>query len=266
MTLAERFEELRAQGRAAFCPFFTVGYPTVRASIRLAAEASAGGADVIEVGVPFSDPLADGPTIQAASQRALEGGVRLSDAFSVTRAIREGGGALPVLMTYFNPIHYIGIERFVDEAAGAGAAGLIVPDLPHEEAGSLRAAAAKRGIDLIALVAPTTPKARIGEIAGHATGFLYLVAVTGVTGARSRVDAGLERFVTRVRQETDLPLCIGFGISTPEQARAVARIADGFIVGSALVDSIERSWEEGEDACVEALSKRLEAYLGATRR
>ncbi len=266
MSLAGRFERIHDAGRAAFCPYFAVGYPTLELSSRLVARASAGGADVIEVGVPFSDPLADGPTIQAATQQALAAGTRLDDAFDLARAIRAAGDAAPVLMSYYNPIHRRGLERFVEQAAAAGAAGLIVPDLPHEESGPLRALLLGSGIELVPLIAPTTPPGRIGEIAHQACGFLYLVAVTGVTGARARVEEGLEAYVARVRAETDLPLCVGFGISTPEQARAVARLADGFIVGSALVARIGAAWEQGEQACLEALDAELCAYLEASRR
>jgi tryptophan synthase alpha chain len=259
--LAERFARLGEEGRPAFCPYLAVGFPSPEISLEVAAAASRAGADVIEVGIPFSDPLADGPTIQRATQRALDAGVRLEHAFEAARVVRESGDALPVLMTYYNPVHHMGIDRFLQRAQEAGAAGLIVPDLPLEEAGALRDAARDRGIDHVALLAPTTPPERIRRIAESAGGFLYLVAVTGVTGTRADLDRGLEGYLARVREQTELPLCVGFGISTPEQGARVGQLADGVIVGSALVDRLEAAG--GREA--EAMESGVRAYLSALR-
>lgn len=263
MSLARCFAQLRERRATAFCPYFPVGYPTVETSLGIAAAASAAGAHIIEVGIPFSDPLADGPTIQAASQRALEGGVRVADAFAVARAIREAGEALPVLMSYYNPIHRVGNQVFLTRAAEAGAVGLIVPDLPAEEAGDLRREAALAGLDLIAFIAPTTPEERIVRIAREATGFLYLVGVTGVTGARSELPADLADYLARVRVHTELPRCVGFGIATPEQARAVAQEAEGVIVGSALVSGVGRAWVEGERAVLAWVKRTVRDFRAA---
>ena len=256
--LSVLFAQLRDSGRTAFCPYLTVGFPNVPLSIEMAAAASRAGANVVEVGVPFSDPLADGPTIQAASQTALDGGVDVEDAFRVVRSVRAAGDAIPVLMTYFNPVHRMGLVRFVERAADAGAAGLIVPDLPLEEGAHLRAIARERGLDVISLIAPTTPDERVARISKESSGFLYLVAVTGVTGAREQLGEGIRDYVARVRVQTDLPLCVGFGISTPEHARVVADVADGIIVGSALVDRV-REDPERAPAIIEAA---VEEFLG----
>ncbi len=257
MNLASLFERLRRARATAFCPYFTVGYPNVAASIRWAEIASRSGAQVIEVGVPFSDPQADGPTIQAASQVALAAGARVGDAFAMVSAIRQAGAALPVMMSYYNPIHALGEEAFVQRAAAAGAAGLIVPDLPLEESGALREIARNRGLDLVALVAPTTRDERIAGIAAQAAGFLYLVAVTGVTGARRGSQSDLSAYVARVRAQTELPLCVGFGIATPGDGAAVAQIADGVIVGSAITECLRKALAAGGEAAADAALTHL---------
>ena len=230
------FAALRREGRAAFMPYLPVGYPDLPTSIDLLEILAQAGADLIEVGAPFSDPLADGPTIQAATQRALELGVTPADCMDAVRTLRARGvrSAL-ILMGYVNPILAYGVERYVADAAAAGADGFIVPDLPPDEAEEMERACARHGLAMIFLVAPTSTDQRLRIAAAHSQGFLYLVSVTGITGARAELPPHLAEFAARVRQFTNLPLAVGFGIGTPEQAAAVARIADGVVVGSALV-------------------------------
>ena len=217
-------------------PYLPVGYPDLPTSLDLLQALAEAGADLIEVGVPFSDPLADGPTIQAATQHALAQGVTPSDCIAVVRELRQRGVSAPLmLMGYINPILAYGVERYAADATAAGADGFIIPDLPPDEAEDVEAACQRHGLAMIYLIAPTSTDERIALAANHSTGFLYLVSVAGITGARTELPSHLAEFVTRVRQHTDLPLAVGFGISTPEQASAVARIADGVVVGSALV-------------------------------
>lgn len=235
----ERFEQLGRQGRTALMPYLTMGYPARESALDLVPVLVDAGADLVELGVPFSDPLADGATIQASSQRALENGMTLALCLDQAAALRACGVVIPfVLMGYYNPILQMGVERFARRAAAAGIDGAIVPDLPPEESGELHAALRDHGIDLIFLLAPTADDARVRAVAARASGYLYLVSLVGVTGARDRLPAELESFVTRVRSASDLPLAVGFGIATPQQAARVARIADGVIVGSALIRAI----------------------------
>ncbi len=230
------FARLKAEGKAAFMPFLPAGYPDLATSLDLFKALAEAGADLIEVGVPFSDPLADGPTIQAATQQALAQGVTSADCLATVARLREAGVTAPLLlMGYVNPILAYGIARYVSEAAAAGADGLIVPDLPPDEAAELEAACRQHGLAMVYLAAPTSTPERLALIASHCTGFLYLVSVTGITGARADLPPHLAEFVARVRRHTDLPLAVGFGIGTPAQAAAVAGLADGVVVGSALV-------------------------------
>ncbi len=234
--LASTFARAKAEGRAAFMPYWPVGYPDLDTSRAIFADLVAAGADLIEVGIPFSDPLADGPTIQAATQQALAHGVTPAVCLETVRNLRERGVTVPlVLMGYLNPILAYGSARFVAAAAAAGADGLIIPDLPPDEAAAIETACAEHDLAFICLVAPTSTPERIALAAAHSRGFLYLVSVTGITGARAELPPHLTEFVGRVRQHTDLPLAVGFGISTPAQAAAVAALADGVIVGSALI-------------------------------
>ncbi len=233
------FENLRRAGRTALMPYLTMGYPQRESALALVPALVEGGADLIELGVPFSDPLADGATIQAAAQQALGNGMTLSLCLDQATALRAGGVTVPfVLMGYYNPIFQMGLERFARRAASAGIDGVIVPDLPPDESDALCAALRSRGVDSIFLLAPTSEDGRVRLVAGRSSGFLYLVSLTGVTGARDHLPPDLESFVARVRPATDLPLAVGFGIGTPRQAARVARIADGVIVGSALVRAI----------------------------
>jgi tryptophan synthase alpha chain len=234
--IASAFAAARAEKRAALMPYFTLGFPTLQASPDVLAAIAGSGADLIELGVPFSDPLADGPTIQHSTQAALDGGMTTAACLELTAGLRRAGAKQPLLlMGYINPILTYGVERYVQAAAAAGADGLIVPDLPPEEAEELEAACRANGLALIFLLAPNSTLERIRLAAAHSTGFIYLVSLTGVTGARSELPLDLEAFIRRVRAETRLPLAVGFGISTPEQAGQVGALADGVIVGSALI-------------------------------
>lgn len=240
--IAETFARVRAEGRAALMPYLTLGFPTQAASLDILEAVAHSGADLIELGVPFSDPLADGPTIQRSTQIALEGGMTVRGCLRQTAALRARGVQQPLLlMGYINPILAYGVERFVCDAAEAGADGFIVPDLPPEEAGELASACRVYGRALVFLLAPTSPPERVQSVAAQTTGFLYLVSVSGVTGARAGLPPDLSGFVQRARAATQIPLAVGFGIATPEQARAVGSLVDGVIVGSALINAIERS-------------------------
>ncbi len=235
----QRFKELRQSGRAALMPYLPLGYPTIEVSRDLIRAVADSGADVIELGIPFSDPLADGPVIQRATHLALQNGMTLLKGLRMALDARNAGVSIPlVMMGYYNPILQFGIEALAHAAMEAGVDGLIVPDLPPEEAGPLDAACRAHDIDLVFLAAPTSTSARLRKIADATSGFLYLVSVTGVTGAREQVAADLPDFVARVRSATKKPVAVGFGIANLETARQVARIADGVIVGSALVSRI----------------------------
>ena len=241
---------------AALMPYLMGGYPDVRSSIECGLAAAEAGADLIELGVPFSDPLADGPVIHAAATAALEKGVHLHDVLGVARDVSK---EIPVvLMVYANVVLTRGAERFADEAAGAGAAGLIVPDLPYDEADEVRAACDDAGIALVPLVAPTTTAERVAEIGKSARGFVYTVSLTGTTGERDDLPPELGATVARVREATDVPVAVGFGISTAEHARQVAGLADGVIVGSRIVRAAGEGGAEAVGAVVRELGAGLE--------
>ena len=262
--IQQTFDSLRQQGRAALMPYFTLGFPNPVASLEVVQAMAQNGADLIELGVPFSDPLADGPTIQRSTQVALEQGMSVRLALEMTADLRQLGVQQPLLlMGYYNPILAFGVQAFALQAASAGADGLIVPDLPPDEAAQLEAACESHGLALVFLLAPTATPQRIQQVAAHTRGFLYLVALAGVTGARSQLPADLEAFVQRLRQAASTPLAVGFGISTPEQAHQVGRIADGVIVGSALVSAAEGSSQPAQ--AVGALVRRLSQALEAPR-
>jgi len=236
--IAAAFAAARAEERAALMPYFTLGYPDPATSLHVVEAIAQAGADLIELGVPFSDPLADGPTIQRSTQAALEQGMNVARCLEIAAQLRARGVAQPLmLMGYVNPILAFGVERFVTQAAAAGADGLIVPDLPPEEAAQIEAACQKHNRALVYLLAPTSPQERVARLAARTTGFLYLVSLAGVTGARDSLPPGLEAFVQRTREAAHTPLAVGFGISTPEQARAVGDLAEGVIVGSALIEA-----------------------------
>ncbi|KMZ41198.1 MULTISPECIES: tryptophan synthase subunit alpha [Bacillales] len=247
-TALNRIDQLFAdRDRKRFIPFLTVGDPTIEATFHLVKAMVEAGADLIELGVPYSDPLADGPTIQRASERALKNGVTIGDALQLVKRLRESGmEASIVLFTYFNPVLQYGIERFFADLAACGADGVVIPDLPIEESGPAVTAAKQNGIHVISLVAPTS-SSRINTIGAQATGFLYCVSSLGVTGARADLREDLADFLERVKASTSVPTAVGFGISTPDQVRAVAPHADGVIVGSAIVQQIEEHAEQLKD-------------------
>ncbi len=234
-----RFARLRAEGRKAFVAYIMAGDPDPETSLAVMQGLPAAGADVIELGVPFTDPMADGPTIQRAGQRALAAGMTLVRALDMVRAFRRGDDATPVvLMGYFNPIHSRGVDRFLAEAREAGVDGLIVVDLPPEEDEALCLPAQAAGLNFIRLATPTTDDRRLPRVLTNTSGFLYYVAITGITGAAAAQAAEVGPEVARIKARTDLPVVVGFGITTPEGARAIAGVADGCVVGSAIVAEI----------------------------
>jgi tryptophan synthase alpha chain len=241
--------------RAALMPYLMGGFPNLEASLKAGEAAAEAGADLLELGIPFSDPLADGPVIHAAATDALAAGATPEGVLAVCESL---AARVPVvLMTYANAVLAGGEQAFLDRAAEAGAAGVIVPDLPHEEAAGLRAACDARGLALVPLVAPTTPADRVAEIGADARGFVYAVSVTGTTGERDELPPGLEETVEGARRATDLPVAVGFGIATGDQAARVAEIADGVIVGSRLVRAARDGGPAAVGEAVEDLAKAL---------
>ncbi|GAB4444318.1 MAG: tryptophan synthase subunit alpha [Anaerolineales bacterium] len=242
-----------------FMPYFPLGYPDLATSIDVIEALAKHGADLIEVGLSFSDPLADGPVIQRATQIALEKGITVRKSLKAVKELRQRGVDIPlILMGYYNPMLAYGLEKFVRDAAEAGADGFIIPDLPMEEAGEFTAVAGD--LPLIQMLAPTSPDERMEAIARNAKGFIYLVSVTGVTGERTSISEGLGGLIARVRAHTSAPVCVGFGISTPEQAREVGKMADGVIVGSACVKAIG-----GSENPVQAAREFAGSFSGALR-
>lgn len=235
------FARLREAGERALVPFVTAGDPDLDTTEELVLAMVEAGADLVEIGVPFSDPVAEGPTIQRSSERALARGSTLRRILERVRRLRPQTDAPLLLMGYANPFYAMSVDGFVDTAAEVGIDGIIVPDLPPEEGADLYEAAARRGIDGVLLAAPTTQPARLQMLARRTRGFLYYVSLTGVTGARESLAEGVEAGVRAVRAFADIPVCVGFGISTPAQAAEVGRYADGIVVGSALVDRIEQA-------------------------
>jgi tryptophan synthase alpha chain len=223
----------------ALIAYLTVGYPDLETTGKAAIALADSGADIIELGIPFSDPLADGTTIQRASHRALQNGITPQQCLATAEQVHREINTPLVFMTYYNPVYHFGLDTFCRHCADAGVSGLIVPDLPPEEGPELEAVVQKNKLDLIYLLAPTSRDERISLVAEHSQGFIYLVSVTGVTGARDTLPEDLGEFVARVRKHTDKPLCVGFGISTAEQAQQMAKLADGVIVGSRIIQLIE---------------------------
>ena len=245
--LETRFAQLKQEGRAALVTYTTGGDPDYATSLAILKGLPKAGADVIELGMPFTDPMADGPAIQAAALRALKNGQTLAKTLDMVREFRQEEAETPlVLMCYYNPIHRYGVERFLTEARDAGVDGLIVVDLPPEHDAELCDPAQAVGIDFIRLTTPTTDNNRLPRVLNSSSGFVYYVSVAGVTGAGSATTEHIEHAVERLRQFTQLPLCVGFGIRTPEQARVVAQLADGVVVGSALVDQIAKAQSSTE--------------------
>jgi tryptophan synthase alpha chain len=244
-------------------PYLMVGYPERDSALELAPALAAAGADLFELGVPFSDPLADGATVQRASERALANGVQLPFCLETVVKLRQGGLQTPlVLMGYFNPFLRYGLARFVADAAAAGVDGLIIPDLTPEEATECQALCRDAGLDLIFFIAPTTPDDRIGQIVALASGFIYCVSLTGVTGARRDLWQGLPDFLDRVRGHTDLPLVVGFGISTATHVRQVGEHADGAIVASALINRIDDAAPADRTGVAVAYLRELKGEAG----
>ena len=235
-------------------PYAVGGYPDPESCLAIVRAYSKAGAGIVEMGIPFSDPLADGPVIQAASQVALRHGVKPAHVLDLAAQI-AGEGVPVVLLSYLNTILAFGAERFFDRCRGAGVLGVVVPDLPVEEADGLQKTAKDRAVDVILLAAPTSTEARLARIAGAASGFIYCVSTTGVTGARASLRYDLPEFVARVRRHSDLPLAVGFGVSTAEQAASVASYADGVIIGSALIDLVQKSQD------LDSALARLGVYL-----
>jgi len=239
------FVRCATEGRAAFIPFLMAGDPSLEATASFLTAAAAGGADLIEIGVPFSDPIADGPINQRAAVRALQAGTKLSGIFELVARQRDRLGVPIVLFTYFNPIHARGVERFAEQAAASGVDGVLCVDLPPEEgARDLIPALRDQGVDSIYLVAPTSTKERVDKVAAVSSGFVYYVSRTGVTGERAALPAELVRDVKRLRKRIDLPIAVGFGISSPAHVAAVGEVADGVVVGSALVRLIEEKADD----------------------
>ncbi|MCH8864297.1 MAG: tryptophan synthase subunit alpha [Chloroflexi bacterium] len=234
-----RIASVFQSGRKALIAYITVGYPDIEATEKIAAVLVKSGCDLIELGIPFSDPLADGATIQKTSFQALQQGVTPETCLEVASRLSAKIAAPLVFMTYYNPVFNFGLEAFCGRCAGSGISGLIIPDLPPEEASELEDVTRQYGLDLIYLLAPTSPDGRIAVVAARSRGFIYLTSLTGVTGARQSLPPDLEEFIARVRQQAKQPLCVGFGVSNPEQAGRIAGIADGVIVGSRLLELVE---------------------------
>ncbi|HOW34867.1 MAG TPA: tryptophan synthase subunit alpha [Candidatus Omnitrophota bacterium] len=236
-----KFQQLRRKNKKVFIAFVTAGDPTLKTTEKLVFEFEHAGVDIVELGVPFSDPMADGPTIQAASQRALDGGVTVKKILQAVKNIRVKSQIPLVLMTYYNPVFHFGLEKFFRAAGQVGVDGIIVPDLPCEEAVSLMKAARKNRVATIFFLSPTTTKKRMKNIVRDSGGFIYYLSLTGVTGVRKGLPEGLLVHVRQAKRYAKKPICVGFGISTPAQVKSVARVADGVIVGSAIVNEIKKN-------------------------
>jgi tryptophan synthase alpha chain len=242
----------------ALIPYITVGYPTVETTLKAVPLFASTGCDIIELGIPFSDPLADGATIQRASYEALRQGITPKVCFEVAQELRRQVEIPLVFMTYYNPVFKFGLEQFSSKCAEVGIDGLIIPDLPPEEGKELEKSTKRHGLDLIYLLSPASTEERIKLVTGRSSGFIYLVSLTGVTGARDKLPEELESFVARVRERTEKPLCVGFGVSTPEQAQRVAKVADGVIVGSRIIQLLDED-KSLRNAC--SFIKRLREAL-----
>ncbi|MBZ5541331.1 MAG: tryptophan synthase subunit alpha [Acidobacteriia bacterium] len=262
--IAKRFAELRARGEMGLVAYITAGDPSLDATLRYVLALAEAGADVIELGVPFSDPVADGPTIQRASDRALKGGATLAGVLELVRRIRQTCEVPLVLFSYYNPILQMGLEKFAAAAASAGADGVLVTDLTPEESADYRRILAARGLDTIFLAAPTSTDERLAKIAACTSGFLYLISRTGVTGAQEALLEDLPALVRRLRAVSPLPIAIGFGVSLPGHVSVLGGLADAAVVGSALVAEIEKA--ATPEAAAAALAGRLRALKDAARR
>lgn len=259
--LAGAFARARSEGRALVIGYLPAGFPTADMSVRLLTAMVRGGVDVVEVGLPYSDPLMDGPAIQEAADIALRGGTTPSDVLDVVRRV-AGTGAPTLVMSYWNPIERFGVEPFARALAEAGGVGVITPDLTPEEAGAWIEATDTHGIDRVFLIAPSSTEARIGVVSEVSTGFVYAASIMGVTGVRAALSDDAVRLVARARAHTDRPVAVGVGVSTGEQAAAVANFADGVIVGSAFVRRVlDAAGDEAAEESVEALARELAAAV-----
>jgi tryptophan synthase alpha chain len=253
--IAQAFARLKDEQRTGLVAFLTIGYPDLESSLDLVEALVAGGADIVELGIPFSDPLADGPTVQRASFAALEQGVTPWTCIDAARRLRERGMTVPLLfMGYYNPWLAAGLSEFVRAAADAGVDGLIAVDLPPEEAGELRQLTSENGMDLIFLVAPTSTDQRLTMVGEQASGFIYCVSVAGITSARDELSADLPEFIARVRKRTKVPLAVGFGVSRPEHVARIGELCEAAIIGSAIIDQID-------GARPEERSEKVRAYV-----
>jgi tryptophan synthase alpha chain len=256
-----RFADLRRTGEMGLVAYLTAGDPSLDATEKFVLALASAGADVIELGVPFSDPVADGPVIQRASERALLAGTTLAGVLSLVKSLRAKTEVPLVLFSYYNPVLQMGLEKFADEAKAAGADGVLITDVTPEEGGEYRAAMVSRGLDTIFLAAPTSTDVRLALIAKSSSGFLYLISRTGVTGAKDQLAEELPALARRVRRVTELPIAVGFGISQPGHVALLGGLADAAVVGSALVEEIERA--ETVEAAAEALAARVKLLKGA---
>ena len=268
--LSDTFARLKKEGRAAFIPFITAGDPDMETSFSILEKLPAAGADVIELGMPFTDPMADGPAVQASSVRALKSGTTMAKVLEMVKKFRRADKDTPiVLMGYYNPIHAYGTARFARDVAVAGVDGLIVVDLPVEEDEVLRVPALAQGVDLVRFVTPTTDENRLKRIVAEASGYLYYVSVAGVTGTKAVPEEEVRLALARVKAATDLPCAVGFGIRSPEQAERIARVADGVVVGSAIVSLVASNLKAGPDRItseVLGLARTLAGSTHAARR
>lgn len=263
--IEKKFQDLRQQNSRAFMPYLCAGDPTPKLTSKILLTLEEAGADLIELGVPFSDPIADGPTIQRSSERALKHGISLQQILEMVRELRHQTEIPIALMSYYNPIFRMGEKQFCQAAQEAGVDGVIVPDLPVEEGKPLLEVAPQYGLSTIFLVAPTSPPARMKSIAAASTGFIYCVSLTGVTGARTSLSSDVAPTITELRKHTDKPIGVGFGVSTPEHAKQVAEVADGVIVGSAIVNVIEEHKDDETEllAAVKQFASDLAAGVKA---
>ena len=254
-----RFAELKREGRSAFITFLMAGDPDLGTSLAIIKALPKAGADVIEIGMPFTDPMADGPAIQASGLRALKAGATLKKTLALVRDFRADDDATPiVLMGYYNPIYVYGVEKFLVDAKSAGVDGLIIVDLPPEEDAELCLPAMQAGLNFIRLATPTTDDKRLPAVLANTSGFVYYVSITGITGSASADTVAVDKAVARIKRHTGLPVCVGFGIRTPEAARAIAQSSDGAVVGTALVDALCGSL----DAEGRATAKTVDAVAG----
>ena len=257
-SIDDAFAARRGEGRAALVPYVTAGFPGRSDTVAVLEALDEAGADVLELGIPFSDPLADGPTIQRSSFRSLEGGTTVAGVLEALRDFRSRRDTPVVLFTYLNPVLRYGLDRFLSDAVEAGAQGLLLTDLPTGADPELEAAVPEAGLDLIRLVAPTTPRSRVARVAAGGSGFLYYISRTGVTGARQALRGDLAAEVAAVKEVVSVPVAVGFGISTPDQAAEVAAAADGVVVGSAVIQALDDGGIEAAAAFVASLRRGMD--------